>query len=808
MKIAFLIDPKPSSEQINAFKWVKKRTGCAFQIEIEKINKINLDEFNIIWWHYDKDLNLPESVKDEKFKSTILNFINRGGNLLLTLSAVKLLNEIGIEPVEPDFEKFEIINTKTATPKGFVSFLGHPIFRKLQNGVDVFLPSHSDKFLTIAYLDKIPQNLKVVAVEKNDKEINFRKKIAFEFKDKGWIIAIGGYIYFSEVENPFFVNLDRLVLNSLLYLNNPSKFPEPRTYWSFAEGIEMSNLKLEDKALRTAQKKIGKKESKISTTIENECIVQGEKIVAKISKDAIKSVSIPPFQLIDLLTISIKNGAKFSPVENVQMTFKPESIVRDFHLNLVKFKETIFTHPKKPVLILNYLITSDEDIEICFHIKVAPKTLGSTLIPLKNFHFGFDEKLKSIYISNDELFSLLLGSARKPESLQFKTEDVLTVRICYRISAGLEKAFNFAIVGNVKHPRKDILHLKELYKFALKSPHKVFKENLKSVKNKLRKQLTILTPDENLNEKFKLALTTLTRFAKDTKTIGRFFVDDPENCKANSETILKILPTLLKIGEYELVRDTLEFLGRYINLKGELPSKISLSGIFEYNDENLKWEYIKICADYLRCSKDKLFAKFTWGRLKKLIGESELEKLKPDVIDSLLLFAKVLDDEVWIEKLNELKTTKIKQNDFTNQELKIEFFDVNSAFSLSKFILATTFNHLHFDVDAFEKKLCFSPLVKDEWDFLCVRNIRLQNMRIHIAMEKGENYVNFTFEKRDLPEVKVIFKPRFEKNCKVEKILIDDKPVESFNYEDDKLKVKFSFRFKRWVKIIFNAGIC
>ena len=74
MKIAFLIDSEPTQEHLQAYKWVRARTGCAFPVEIENIFETNLDDFNIIWWHYDKILALPEIADGERFKSIIFYF--------------------------------------------------------------------------------------------------------------------------------------------------------------------------------------------------------------------------------------------------------------------------------------------------------------------------------------------------------------------------------------------------------------------------------------------------------------------------------------------------------------------------------------------------------------------------------------------------------------------------------------------------------------------------------------------------------------------------------------------------------------
>ncbi len=805
MKIAFLIDPEPTDEQTQAYKWAKSRIGSVVKVEIEKITQTKLEELNIIWWHYEKDLKLPEIVKDESLKSILLDFINRGGNLLLTLSAVKLLNELQIEPIEPDFEGVEFYEPTTMVRKGFVSFLGHPIFRKLPNGTITFSPSRSGKFLEIAYLNRNPEKLKIIAVEKKGEEIDYNKKILFEFENNGRIIAITSNVYFSQIENPFFFNLDRLILNSLLYLNNPKKFGALKTYWNLKKEIQKVELKLENKSLRTAQKKLGEKDTGIYREIEKNCFIHNEKIIANVCETGIENISFLPLRLIQELKLFLKKEDKLLSPTDAKILLKPESIVRDFKINSVKFQETTFVHPKKPILLLNYLITSHEDIEICLQIKVSPNVLSSPNIPLKNFSFGFDEKLKCVFVFNNELFALLFGSSRKPESIQFDIDDDLVAKICYKITSGKEKSFNFAIIGNIKRPvnvKDPILLSKELYKLALKSPNKIFKENFKDVEDKFRRRLVISTPNENLNNDYKLALAFITKFTKNIETLGKFLISDIKSHKVNVKEILSAIPALLKIGEYKSVRDTLEFIGRFINLKGEIPSKFSLLGIFEY-DEELKWDYIKACGEYLRCSKDKLFAKFTWTRLKKLIESENIED-RNDVISPLYLFANVLKDEAWLERLSKVEINKTSEIIFKSKDIELGNINIDSIFSLSEFIQFAIEKYCDFSVDAFEKKLYFSPKIRKEFGFFKIRNLRLQNMRINITIEQSDKCITLAFEKRDLPEVRVILEPEFERQVEIEKILIEDKPMEKFLCIGEKLSLEFALRFFRVVKIFLK----
>ena len=801
MKIAFLIDPQPTVEQVLAFKWARARFGCVFKVEIEKLYLEKLEEFNIIWWHYDKDLKLPDVVRDEKFKTWMKNFLKRGNGLLLTLSALKLLNELEIEPIEPDLEEMGVWDFEGYVSYGFASFFGHPIFKKLNNAVWLDYLSPGEKFLRVAYHKRTPEKLKVVAVERTKAGIETDKKILLEYEGEGKAICIGGGVFFSRKENKFYPELDRLILNSILYLNNPSKLSGTKTYWDLSKGIQQVNLNIENKSLRGGQKKIGRKGFEFSTETES-CYIQGESIFAEVSKEKISNVKILPFKLIDEIKFFIEGGDKILKPERVSMCFKVEGVNRHFGFEDAQLNEVTFAHPQKPILILHYLSTSNEDIKICFKIKVSPEILSQTPIKIEKFSFGFEEKLKAFFVHNDELFSIFIGSVKRPDEFNFEIENGLVINVKYKIPAGFEKAFNIAITGEVRpqHSSEQTIFIaKELYKLALKSTHKVFKENFKAIRNTLRRQLQISTSDDKLGRNFNFCVALLNKFEKRIKNLGYCFIPHPGDSLVKVDEILKSLSALLKVGAYEIVRDTLEFIGRFLSVRGELPSMFYFAGIFDYNDD-VKSRYVEIAGDYVRASKDKIFAKFTWRRIKKFFDfERDIEKMSNRAVNSLLMLAIVNSDEVVIEKLKGLK--QIQEN-----KLKAGIspdLNVNSGLEIAGFVEHVISEYFDFEVDAFNKELFFSPKI-DAWDFFKVKNLRLKNMRINISMSRDDGILSFCFEKIDMPEVKVIFEPRFDSGVKIDKVLINGKTLNDFVFEDGRLKIEFAFRFKSEIEIHFE----
>jgi len=73
-------------------------------------------------------------------------------------------------------------------------------------------------------------------------------------------------------------------------------------------------------------------------------------------------------------------------------------------------------------------------------------------------------------------------------------------------------------------------------------------------------------------------------------------------------------------------------------------------------------------------------------------------------------------------------------------------------------------------------------------------------------MNKNEKVISFRFEKRDVPEVRVIFAPRFERDVKIDKVLINGKILDRVAFDDKSLRVEFTFRFKAEVDIYLSGS--
>ena len=92
-----------------------------------------LDQFNQLWYHRTdtSDLTMPEKA----LGASIKKFVKGGGNVFLSMEAVPLLNDWGIEPNTIQLQRDTIVDEGFGRPLGFHSFKSHPIFDGLLGGV-------------------------------------------------------------------------------------------------------------------------------------------------------------------------------------------------------------------------------------------------------------------------------------------------------------------------------------------------------------------------------------------------------------------------------------------------------------------------------------------------------------------------------------------------------------------------------------------------------------------------------------------------------------------------------------------------
>ena len=130
-------------ESRSAFNFLKTMKGF-FPVnvtfdEIRKNPKL-LDSYKVAWFHRQDTSRFSSSETDQKVMKVIQGFLNKGGNLLLTLNAFHYINSLGIEPVAPKDSIKPSMDEGYGRKLGFHSFLNHPVFDGMFGGAYIMMP--------------------------------------------------------------------------------------------------------------------------------------------------------------------------------------------------------------------------------------------------------------------------------------------------------------------------------------------------------------------------------------------------------------------------------------------------------------------------------------------------------------------------------------------------------------------------------------------------------------------------------------------------------------------------------------------
>lgn len=259
LKVAFLgtaatIGGLTNPDEIAASSWLfSKFAGSTYISFADIANGASLANIDVLWWHNDSAQALPTAALNQTVINSIKNYINSGGNILLTTFASQYTETLGIVPsgkgpnnVFGDF-----------LPNGFVSqddwgisFKGnetHPIFQGLQTYTSGkanllekgtfrlnhtawwFLPEWGGYGDGMGWRNQTGG--KNLASEQWDDALNGRVTIA-EFpggtaNKNCVVISMGAYDWYNETSNgtpsqtnAYLDNIKMLTSNSIVYLKN------------------------------------------------------------------------------------------------------------------------------------------------------------------------------------------------------------------------------------------------------------------------------------------------------------------------------------------------------------------------------------------------------------------------------------------------------------------------------------------------------------------------------------------------------------------------------------------------------------
>ncbi len=239
-------------DEVTAAKWLFDNYDGAQYLSFDDVsNGADLSNIDVIWWHYDSAIILPDDAYTPAVITALQAYRNNGGNLLLTTFASQYVDELGIVPpgkgpnnVFGDFLPAGGVDSNS-WGMSFMGHEGHPIFQgletfqtgkanllqggtyRLNHTAWWFLPEWGGYNDGAGWRDQTG-GINLASESWND-ALNGRVTIA-EWGNGGdanaVIISMGAYDWYNEPDangnpsqpNAFITNIQTLTQNSLNYL--------------------------------------------------------------------------------------------------------------------------------------------------------------------------------------------------------------------------------------------------------------------------------------------------------------------------------------------------------------------------------------------------------------------------------------------------------------------------------------------------------------------------------------------------------------------------------------------------------------
>lgn len=621
----------------------------------------SIQQFSIIWIHRPDTTKLSSQETKEQFIRGLQNYVKNGGKLFLTLDALKYLNALGFELETPQVKYVDAADDGYGRRLGLHSFRSHPIFNGLNGGAYIFNPTKNMKARQIGYFENsIPQNGKVAAVDWAYITLNENSKLVLEYEiGKGKVLAVGAYTQFA-VKNNNRTHLELFVNNCLNYLAD--KFHGAKTYyWNYTpcQILPFNYQPANEQPAKPQSSSEWNKNRELMILAnpagaENFWDVAGQRmLVMGKEKAGIDEIWAHPFMALRDYEIGILFNDDY-PVQwlkdySPQIEVRPGSFTRIYKIGNTTLTEIISASITEPAAVMHYEYRGTAPAKLIVKFKsnmrymwpYSEKALGSIF-------YMWDEKNSSFILKNDNgEFAVVAGANRKP-SLQIagRFENFEKAGSTFK-GAETEKFFVGALARYdlqtndnldfvISASSEGLQGTKEVFNKTVDDPGRIYNEATQYTREFLNNSLMITSPDKNFNEGYRWALFGADRFFVNTPGIGKSLVAGYSTTATGWDGGHKVNGrpgyswyfgrdgswsgfALLDYGDFDKVKEMLEFFNKYQDLNGKIFHELTTSGAVHYDASDATPLYIILAGKYLRHTGDTEFIKRNWQHIKRAI---------------------------------------------------------------------------------------------------------------------------------------------------------------------------------------------
>lgn len=586
-------------------------------------------------------------------------FVENGGHLILSMEAVRLLNNWGIEKKSFEVKTDSVIDEGFGRLLGFHAFKSHPVFEGLNGGVYSWKGKKDHVIRKIGFFNNdLPDTTlaKVIGVEWGYITFHEQNKLLLEYKlGKGSIIAVGAYSYFA-ADNFNTMQLHRFYRNLLRYTDDSSSTIKSH-YWDYhKQEVQLSTKKL-SKINRIASSSW--KLPELSISIDNKeagidfVSLAGRRILLMgKQKGGIDEIWTHPFMSFR----DVDAGVVFKGTDSVvwlknlipSITISPELLIREYRINKTVIKEVTTVSMDKPVAVVHYEWEGSEPAKILLKYTTNFRYMWPYSDKVSaSIKYQWSPEMNAVTGSaqHGDLASIV-GFSSIPDDYrvgQFKEmgfkNGLLTVEPTDLVQ--LSGIFTFNTSGNKGALSAYLLGTNEGIDTALKVYQQtatafegIVQETSVYFKKLLKDKMMVITPDEQFNAGYKWAIARTDQFFQETPGLGTSLMAGFGTTARGWNGAQKISGrpgyawyfgrdaqwsgmAVNGYGDWTKIKKTLQVFADFQDLNGKIYHELTSSGAVHYDASDATPLYVVLAANYLKYSGDLDFAKELWPSLKR-----------------------------------------------------------------------------------------------------------------------------------------------------------------------------------------------
>lgn len=620
----------------------------------ESINNLGLTH---LWIHQLSGNN--SSYENSEVGESVKKYVKNGGNLILSMDAVKLLNAWGIEKNTLEVKSDSITDDGFGRPLGFHAFKSHPVFDGMNGGAYPWKSKKDHVVRKIGFFgDNVPdENIaKVIGIEWTYITFHENNKLVLEYKlGKGKIIAVGAFSYFAK-ENYNTEEFHRFYSNTINYLSGDIKDVDSN-YWTYKpQKVKESNKKLQALNLSEATKwnlpDLTINLQKEEATDAGVLMTGRRMVIGGFEKGGIEEIWTNPFMAFrDIETGVLLKGSdsivwlnKLVPSINSS----PELLIREYRISATDLKEVTTVSMDNPVGIVHYEWEGTDISKIVMkytsnlrymwpYSEKITGTISYNWSPEMNAVvsegqygdlasiMGFSTKPESHLLGQNDGFSFENGkfSAIKTDLIQvsgiftFDAQSVNGNLNAYMVAgdAGVDNAI-------------------AMYKNESENFNKPYLRSSAYYRNLIDNSLMLTTPDEKFNTGYRWALVRTDQFFQETPSIGTTMVAGLGTTSRGWDGNQKVNGrpgyswyfgrdaqwcgfAVNAYGGHEMVKKILDVFEKYQGLNGKIFHELTTSGVVHFDASDSSPLYLVLAAHYLKYSGNIEYIEKLWPSLKK-----------------------------------------------------------------------------------------------------------------------------------------------------------------------------------------------